>query len=171
MDRLLCLDLTNNVCRKYRIILVIHWLLGLLTGIFLALTADIHFPPLMLSVFCDRMSIVCFLAAFLLLLLISFFSALLSQRYLLFPLAFVKAFLFAFAGAMLMNTFSASGWLMQLLLMFSDLLILPIFWWLWLMERSEGMLYAYAVAAAGIVLIVLLDYALITPFLADLIVF
>ena len=171
MGRFLRLNLSHACCKSLRIALSILWISGLLFGIIFSFSADTILLPAMLSALHGRLSIICFLSALLLPLLITVFSVYISQPCLIFALVFLKAFLFAFVGFGVLNSFDSSAWLLQCLFMFSDSLILPIFWWLWLQSFSKDQLEFFRnsmFAALGVLLIGCFDYALIAPFLGAL---
>ena len=158
-------------CRTARTQLAAFWLLGLLSGSLIALSAGTLLAPTMRSAVSCGMSIFGLLAALLLPLLFTAMAVYISQPALLFPVVFFKGFLFSFTGSGVLAAFGASGWLIRVLLMFSDLLVLPLLWWIWLRsfsnERNDA-LRCSTMAAVIAAVIGCFDYAFVAPFLAGL---
>lgn len=159
-------------CRTQRTALASLWIIGLLFGAVIALSADTFLVPTMLSALQGSLSIFGLLIALLLPLLITALAVYISQPILLFPLAFLKAFLFAFSAVGVFASVGESAWLIKGLLMFSDTLALPFLWWLWLqvVDSEDGtVLRCMVPAAVFVVLIGCFDYAFVAPFMARLI--
>lgn len=172
MDRFLHLNLSFLRCRTLRTVLALLWIVGLLLGAVVSLSADTLLSSTMRSALHSGMSIFGLLAALLLPFLITALAVFISQPSLLLPVAFLKAFLFSFTGTGLLTAFGTSAWLLRCLLMFSDTLVLPLLWWLWLRLLSDDRntaLYSCLFAVAGTVLIGCFDFALVSPFLVSLI--
>ena len=132
--------------------------------------SDALYPTMRAAVY-SRVSISGLLSAMLLPLLFSAFAVYISNTWLLIPIAFSKAFAFAFLGIGILVSFGSAGWLVRLLLMFGDIVMLPVLWWYWqkALTARQNPLPHCAAAAAFALLIGGLDYCVISPFLANLI--
>ena len=111
------------------------------------------------------------LSVLLLPIVLSMLAVFTGQRWLLFPLAFLKAFAFAYVGWNVVVTFGSAGWLIRLMLMFSDCVTVPLLLWFW--NRALTSEFDAIVPAAGsLVLTVfgigMIDYGIIAPFLVNL---
>ena len=158
-------------CRTAHAKLAVLWLLGLLFGSLMALSADILLVPTMRSAVSAGMSIFGLLAALLFPLLFTAMAVYISQPKLLLPVVFLKGFFFSFTGVGFLVAFGSSGWLIRCLLMFSDLLVLPLLWWVWLQSFANAQhatLRHNALAAVIAAAIGCIDYAWVAPFLAGL---
>ena len=172
MDRFVHLILPTHSCKEPSIHLACSFLAGLLSGACVSIAASKSLLPMMLAAANSCVSISGLLSAMLLPLLFSAFAVYIRQNWLLIPIAFVKAFLFAFLGIGVMSAFGNAGWLVRWLLMFSDSLTLPLLWWFWLRAFSSGRTDALrfaALVAVAAVLIGSLDYSVVSPFAAMLI--
>lgn len=90
----------------------------------------------------------------------------------LFTACFGKAFLFAFTAVAISGAYIYDGWLVARLILFSDLVLLPGLYFLWLrllpvQGRMSGLGLAAMIAFA--VLVSSVDYQIISPCLAVLI--
>ena len=172
MDRFLHLILPTRVCKEPAVNLACSFLAGLLFGACASIAASDTLFPMMRAVAFGCVSIFGLLSAILLPLLFSAFAVYIGQRWLIFLIAFVKAFLFAFLGIGIMNAFGSAGWLVRWLLMFSDSFTLPLLWWFWLRafsdRRTTSLRFAALIAAAAII-IGSFDYTVVSPFAAMLI--
>lgn len=101
--------------------------------------------------------------------LISAFAVSLS-RSALFLVCFGKAFLFAFAALGVSQAFGCAGWLLLRLILFSDCMLLPLLYFLWLrLLAGNSCGWENACIWALALLIVSIDYRIISPILASLI--
>ena len=162
----------SNSCRRiHRYILAFCWLLGLLWGSLFALWIDEEiFETLRFGMFAE-LSIVSLLAITLFPIALVLFAARLSRPHVLYLLVFLKALSFAFVMTGYLDVFACSGWLIGSMLMFSDIAMTPLLWYILL--RSEqcdvGVLrnsIFFSVVSATV--IVFLDYCFVVPFWADL---
>lgn len=172
MGSFLHLNWSVFCCRTLRSWLALIWCVGMLFGALASLTADISYSSTMHAALFGSLSISGLLAALLLPLLITAFAVYFSKPIWILPLAFLKAFMFAFTATGLMVSFGSAGWLVRLLLMFSDTLVLPILWLVWLLSLESGSDAAFRYclpAAAFIFLICCFDFTVVAPFLARLI--
>ena len=93
------------------------------------------------------------------------------QLWALIPISFLEAFSGGYLGAQVLRIYGASGWLVRLLLLFSDCIALPVLCWFWMRVADSGttnlrrnFLAAFSILSG----IVLLDCQFISPFLVRL---
>ncbi len=174
MGGLLYHSLSNRCCKSWIYFLAIPWVVGLLLGSILFLSVDGVPASLMHSVLFSELSISGLLTVVLLPLLFAAFAVYISQPIVLYLVVFFKAFTFAFILTGYLVTFVPSGWLICGMLMFSDIVVVPFFWYFLLqidrcdycsLRRNSA---GYLICAA---VIVLFDYCFIMPFWAELISF
>ena len=159
-------------CKLKRNYLAFAWIVGLLLGAVLSVSADKLLASTMHAAISGSMSISGLIAVVLLPLLLSAYAVYFSQPAWLLLIIFLKAFLFAYTGAAILILYPTSGWLIGCLMMFSDALILPFLWWFWLFSASaprEQVLRRTAACAIWFLLIGCVDFAVVAPFLAHLI--
>lgn len=149
--------------------LALCWTSGLVCGMLVYLSAGSSLTSLMRSTMGGTVSIVSLLYMALLPFLISAF-AVSFFRPTLFLICFGKAFLFAFASLGLFRAFGSAGWLVFRLILFSDCMLLPMLYFLWLrLLRSPLSHMELACFIALTVLVVSVNYRIISPILASLI--
>lgn len=147
------------------------WIAGLISGTVTSFSADTSFLPLMRSALYSPVSIVCLLSAMLLPLLFSAFAVYISSAWLLIPVVFFKGFSYAYFGFGILTSFGSAGWLIHLLLIFSDTWILPVLWMYWLrapVNGRSGLLTDTVPAVSAALLIGSLDISVISPLLAQI---
>lgn len=153
------------------IFLAFCWIAGLVCGCILSLQTEVIHFSLMREVASCSVSIVG-LFAVLLPFLISAIAVYFSQVWLIFPISFLKAFSFAYVAASVSQAFGSSGWLIRLLLLFTDICTAPILFLLWLgclngflnIRSAKWLFFAViCIAICGF------DYFVISPFLYRLI--
>lgn len=170
MDRFLRLNLSFLHCRNYRDLLAFVWCAGLLFGTLLSTVAAIPEHVLSAAVF-GKASFFTLLSVLLLPLVLSVLAVYFSKNWLLAPVAFCKSFFFSFVAAGFAATYGSAAWLICGLVMFADLMLLPLLWWFWLragIEDKMQVLYSGIAAGCGIVLIGCFDFYTVAPFLASL---
>lgn len=151
--------------------LAFSWFTGLLFGMIVSLE---HFPTtasLMRLAPTVQVSIVSLISAISFPLLLSATAVFCFGPWLLIPIVFAKAFGYTFVCAGVLASWGGAGWLLQLLLIFSDTLMLPVLWLFWLRAcRQEGrsVLSAIIPAVSAGFLICSIDLRFISPFLTDL---
>ena len=105
------------------------WSAGLLTGTYLAVSADpSFFHGMSVALFC-RGSIPGLLTAVFLPFLLSACATAISFRFPLLLIAFFRACAFAYLGTALDLAYGSAGWLLRFLFQFSSILTLPLFCW------------------------------------------
>lgn len=152
-------------------VLAFDLLCGFFLGASIAVFADISTVPMMRTVVSVGVSISSLILAMLLPFLFTSLAVYLGQLWLLIPISFSKAVSFGFLGSCVLRSFGESGWLVQLLFMFSDCLILPVLCWLWLSvlrQRQFHVNRSFCVSGILLLGIVILDHHIISPFLVEL---
>ena len=143
------------------------FLTGLILGIRMSHGVDFS-VSLMRGALSSTVSIVRLLSVLLLPLLFSALAVFFSKPQLLYPIAFLKAFVFSFVSAGICTGFGSAGWLARPLIMFSDSLSLPMLWLYWLRHIPGRRTFQAAdvmVIAGCVGLVGLLDQFLIMPLL------
>lgn len=154
--------------------LAFPWISGLVTGVVTSYFAGNSFFSLMRSVISSPVSIVGLLSAMLLPLLFSAFAVYISSPWLLIPTVFLKGFFYAYLCFGILLCFGDAGWLIRLLLIFSDTLMLPVFWMYWIRGLRGGrsdLLIRTAPAFSTALLIGSIDFSVISPFLGEILSF
>jgi hypothetical protein len=100
-------------------------------GIAAVSCAGTQVSSLMREAFIRPVSIVSLAITVFLPLLISAFAVFTSRLWVLYPLAFYKAFVFSFSAYGALIAFGSAGWLIRFLLLFSDFLLLPVLYFFW----------------------------------------
>lgn len=147
------------------------WILGLIFGGLAAVFVSNDVSSLMHAASVSRVSIVGLLSVYLFPLLFSALAVYMNLPYLLLPICFLKAVSFSYLAMGVSIAFGSAGWLVRLLLMFSDLASFPILWWFWSRSRSgsHGSLLRFFTAALCLAAVFgSIDYCLVAPFLANL---
>lgn len=148
------------------------WILGLLWGVYCGFHWDSSLVPLMRGCLYGSVSIVCVFCLICLPFLISLLASFWNARVLIYLIAFGKAFLFSFVSLGVFFSFGAAGWLVQILLMFSEVCSLPVLYWFWLycLDRRQGpsALEIFSLLSLFF-LIASLNSSYVMPFLASLI--
>lgn len=172
MARFFCRIFTHNP-RKYSLLfLAFVWLMGLIFGIYYSSFGGSSYFSLMRSAACSPVSIVGLLSVALLPFLFSAFAVYTRSNFLLWMLCFIKGCLFAFVSMGVFAAYGNAGWLVRLLMMFSDLLCLVFLWLCWIRCACTGFRNSLpAVAGCGCIsaVIVGLDYLFVSPILAKLV--
>lgn len=149
-------------------LLAFFWCVGLLFGALSAICAGEQTISLMRTLPQGGVSIVSLLVSQSLPFLISAYAVYIHLPWLLFPIAFGKAFTFSLCASLITVTYSSAGWLLRLLLMFSDLALCPLLILFWVRHiRNDRKLkwqelLAFAVA---VVVCVYVDQTFVSPFL------
>lgn len=155
-------------------VLAFCWLAGLVCGILVCLSAGSSLSSWMRSTVFGSVSIVSLLFAAILPFLLSAFAVYISKPALLLVICFCKAFLFSFVSLGVYQAFGSAGWLIRLLLLFSDCMLIPLLFWYWhrhLMSKCSFCVWESVFVLALSVLIGSIDFSIISPFLVSLIDF
>ncbi len=111
------------------IILAYVWVSGLWFGIFTSVNAvDFSLRHIALP---EAVSLVGLLYVNILPVLLTVYASLFRPHW-VFLICFSRAFLFSFVSMSIFRTYGEGGWLLRYLFLFSDLVTMPIFYWIWL---------------------------------------
>ena len=169
MERFLVLQKSSR-CRKYATsVLAFSWMLGLSLG-FSAVISGV-FASAFRQVANVSPSFLSIISVLLFPVVVSFLAVFAGMRWLIFPLVFLKAIAFAYVGWSVVITFGSAGWLLRLLIMFSDCACIPLFLWFWnraINSEFDSLLPAFFVTILITLGVGLIDYCVISPFLASL---
>ena len=148
------------------------WFCGLLIGFLYGRNADPSYFYLMRMAASSCMSIVGLLTALCLPFLISALAVFLMRPQWMLLICFLKAFTFACCGCALTAAFGSAGWLVRILLQFSDCCTIPFFYWFCMRNLSGFSTDTPSdLRVCGIALMIVgtLDFCVISPFLVKLI--
>jgi len=160
------------VCRKCRgFLLASCWLLGLVCGWLLFHYAGTICEALMRRIVISPVSISGLLSSFLIPFLITVYSVCFSMPWIIFPVCFLKGVSFSFVSSGIWKAFSSAGWLVQSVLLFRSSCFAVGAFLVWIRffsgRSTSGAFFVWLLlAAAGCIL----DYSVISPFLASLII-
>lgn len=158
-------------CKNVQLLLACAFLFGLISGILISMSASDALCSTMRAAPFGCVSIFGLLSVLLLPFLFSAFAVYSSSVLLLLCVAFAKAFAFGFVSFAVWAAFGAAGWLIRFLLMFADLIILPLLLWFWyqIMKNPHSWVKSTLVACILACFIGGFDYCFVSPFLANLI--
>lgn len=159
-------------CKIYWILLAVVWITGLFVGMYFGANAGDHYFLLMRTAADTRVSIIGLIANSCLPFLLSAYAVYLGKPRLALLVCFCKAVLFTSCGFAALSSFGSAGWLVRLLLQFSDVVLIPLFCWFSIRHihgagitlKRDTALCLFAAALVGS-----MDYCLVSPFLAMLI--
>ena len=100
------------------------------------------------------------------------FAVFLSRSWLLAPICFGKMFLYSWCGCSTVLAFDSAGWLVQLLLQFSDNLSLPFLCWFCVRHidgRADTARRDFLICSFWVLIVGITDLCAVSPFLASLI--
>lgn len=150
----------------------IIWLCGLAGGVFIATGLDHTHFLLMRPSNLYGLSIFRQLAAVYLPFLFAAYAVSIDNPKLLLVLCFVKAFAFSFCGCLVFNAYGTAGWLVRLLLLFTDVFTIPVLIW-YCLRHIDSQIYSakrdLIICILLITIVVCFDYFVISPFTAELI--
>ena len=115
-----------------RIPMVVFWILGILTGLYVTITPPASYLSLMQGLEIQPLSIVSRFAVLFFFLVISVVFTFYNNNILLVVIVFCKAFLLAYAWRWFGIAFRDAGWLVCFLLMFFDICTVPVLFYFWL---------------------------------------
>ena len=152
-------------------VLSFFWLSGFALGSFASKGVAFLFSSWMRSADLGSVSIVWLFASLLLPFLFSAFAGFFHLNWLVCCIAFCKAFVFAFCACGILIAFRNAGWLVSILLFFSDFLLFPWLYFFMLRCLSGKALQwiELTLPASFVFLTVSIDRCVISPFLASLI--
>lgn len=155
-------------CKESVILLSFLWLIGLVCGLYFASSLDYSlFEPFYVASY-TRPSFSGILVVTILPIAVTAIAAYFSAPVLIYTLCIFKAFSFSFGLCGVISVFGYSGWLIRLLLLFSDSCMAVLLLWLWCRILSlkhytvhRDLLICTAISAA----VGTVDYFLVSPYL------
>ncbi len=157
---------------RFRLILFsLLWLAGLVCGGYIAKFASSSYLLLMRGTISGSVSIVGLLGGVLLPFLCVILCVIISRPKLIYGICFLKACLYSFTGFAMMAAFGSAGWLVRLLLQFTDTGALAVFCWFALRHLDgsrKGLAVDGAVCAALVCCLGWFDYCCVAPILVSL---
>ena len=169
MARFLLRDFSPDRRKYPTFILAFIWCFGILCGITAAHRAGDSTVSLMRMAAFRPVSIVNLLTVSVLPFVFSAVSVYLRSWQMLSALCFFKALLFGFVSSGVYIAFGDAGWLVWLMIMFSDIFCLIPLWWYWITcsdFRTRPVL-RMAICLIAVCFIVSLDYQVIAPSLVQ----
>lgn len=157
-----------------KVFLALFFLSGSLFGLYFYFVSGPSFSSLMRSMYCSSVSIVGLCFATVLPYLLSVFAVYFSAPALMLLIGFCKAFLTAFVSIDIHLSFGSAGWLACILFLFSDYLLMPVYYSFWHHHISgEWSLCILEIIAAVSfsLLVACIDYRFIFPLWEKLIIF
>ena len=158
--------------KGYCFLLGVAWIAGLLSGCGLFLSANIPLS-LMRGVLDSSVSIVTMLTNLMLPFLLSAFAVYLSQPWMLILFGYLKLFLVGYVSLGITVSFDSAGWLLRMLILFADLISLPLLFWYQYKGVRGSMVCSplfSSVIFAICILVGCINYVYVLPFVADLII-
>ena len=172
MAQLLHRDFPNWWRKGSTVFLALSFSLGFTFGLFLFLISGDSLFSLMRRTLYGSVSIVSLSLALLLPFLFSAFAVFISKPGMLLLISFCKAFLFSLISLGVLASLGSSGWLIRYLLIFGDIVTLPILYLFWQRhisgERTLCSTEVFSIVSL-IFLIGSIDFCIVSPFLTGLI--
>ena len=159
-----------QVCRQNLCSLALCVVFGAVLGALFADTSGDTYIPLMRMAASRSVSIVGSAVSVFLPFLVSLYVITHSKPWLVYLICCIRLFLFSSAGLALDHAFGSAGWLVRLFLQMPDLCLIPVLIWYSLLSltgRCTKRVMIYCILFAAV--IGMLDYRVISPFLANLI--
>ena len=151
--------------------LAISWFLGIALGCLAAETARSVLVDLIRRCVGAEQSIIGVLTVTALPFLLSAFAVSFSKPWLLLFISTCKAFSFSFCAWGICLAFGQSGWLVLFLLLFSDVLLVPLLYFYWLrhIRGDQGPdVWELPVLLAAAITVAFIDHQFVAPFLVAL---
>ena len=146
--------------------------ISLLLGTILAASAGTATVSWMRQALNSRLSIVCHLALQLLPFLFSAYAVNISGLWLLYLVCSLRMFSFAYIGSLIWLAFGAAAWLVRLLVLFSDVFLIPVLLW-YGFRRTTGYRSTQSrdfwICIGTAVVTALINWLFISPFLVRII--
>ena len=162
---------TSVIRRASAVILAFTLICGSAFGAFLSTQTEHASLSLMHTAAESGVSIVSLLCVVLLPFLFTVFAVYIRRFWLVIPICFWKVFSFAYLYCAVLFSYGSSGWLVGILLMFSDILALPVLCWFWMRVLRSGRA-DWIRNSCGVFLllsgIVILDSSYLSPYLVFL---
>lgn len=152
-------------------VLAFCWMLGLFLGAIYGDHADHSYAIMMRTAALCRVSIVGLLFLLFFPLLLSAIAVYSNHPQWMVFVCFIKAFLFASCGSLLLITFGSAAWLIRILLQFSDFCTLPFLFWFSIRNiagRNANTRMDLVICGCAMAVMGALDFCVISPFLVSL---
>lgn len=147
------------------------WVVGLLSGILVSLSFRELLVPMLRQAVCEDNSVSGFLVVSVLPFIFCAYSVSLSEHWLLPLIGGLKALSFGFCACGVALAFGQSGWLIRMLLLFSDCITVPLLYWFSLRHisgRTSRVLRDMVVVIVVLLVVGYADCMVVSPFLARL---
>lgn len=149
-------------------VLAFTWVLSILLGIVLSrMNCDV-ISSLMYNAAFGDMSLYGILSASCLPLIFSFFAVNCFGARFLIPIAGLYGFFQGFFGWGIMDAFGHSGWLVRLLLVFSNVLMMPLLWFFWVRSLARERVDYFGLFLLTGLLVGWIDFSFVSPFLTEI---
>jgi len=158
-------------CRNGVILLSVLWVLGLIFGLFFISSSDSTIVNSLYSASLIRPSFIGTLVVFLLPIAVTALAAFFASSFLIYLLCFFKALCYSLVLFGVVVTFGYSGWLIGFLFLFSGSCVSALMLWVWFRVFACNFANAYfdlLICSIISVLISLIDYFLVSPYLVML---
>ena len=157
--------------RYARIALIVFFLLGLCSGSIYACRAASSADSFITLVAGERATLIGLLITALLPLIFAALFSYFSVPALLLPICLLKSFAFSFCSTCVLRTFGDSGWLVRLLLLFTDsVALLPLLWFCFRQVSGNRRMFRkdFMLSFLTALVVCILDFLFVSPFLATL---
>lgn len=158
-------------CKESASLLSVLWSLGLVCGLFFVSLLDDFLFELFYDASINRPLLLGILVVTILPIAVSAIAVYCSAPLLIYVLCILKAFCFSFGLCGVVAVFGYSGWLIRLLLLFSDSCMAILLFWLWyrvLSPNHKAVLRDLLICSAIAAIIGMVDYFLVSPYLVVL---
>lgn len=149
-------------------VLSFFWIVGLIVGIGLGCFSSAYLSDLIQACLTTHLRFYALLSSMIVPFFLAYMSFALGWYPLLYLLMFSEAFLISYHSTILQYVYPGAGWLLSLLLLFSDLICSAVLWMFCIRSvRCCGRQFAFRMipAFAAVFLICSVDYSLVSPFL------
>lgn len=167
MGRFLNFKLPRRSRKKTWLVLALIWCLGLVPGLAVGIKAGEPFWCVLREAPYGVASVMGLIGAMMFPMVLSALVLWLEQTWCLYLLAFAKAFLLACTGAGIVMAYGSAGWLVRMLLMFSDCCAAPLLLLFWA-SQLMGDHHRWIGTIPATLLVGCFDYYMVSPFLAAL---
>lgn len=154
--------------------LAFFWTFSIFAGIILGSKSVPHISSLMLSAASDSMSITGMFLIYILPLIFSIISIRLKVSLLILPLSVIKGFFNGFLSASVCVAFGSAGWLICLLLLFTNSVssvFLMWFWFKYLHNPNSHLMRYFIICVTFSICMFAFDVFVISPFLSAVILY
>lgn len=148
--------------------LTVTWFLGLLLGTLFAAGLDLSFLSLMRRYFSFPVSIVIRLILAVLPFLVCTYGFMIRRQVIILAVLFCKGFSFSLLALSAYFIFGSAGWLVQPMLQFSDLMLMPVLCW-FCFRNGRSLMRDHLMCVGTAVGAVLIHCCVVLPYVAELI--